>query len=432
MPTFGGRMESFMADKNKFMASSKYFTISIYTVLTVLVVSLIVKAVFFWDSTSKVINNLISTLSPFLIGVLIAFLINPLVNWIRNTVLVKWLHIKNRGLNKLLAIFIAYFIVLTITSLGLIYIIPEIINSLNQLLDKMPVWANAIMDFINGLADKYPELNFKYIQDIINNADSTLQSFLSDIIKGMTTTIVSTGVSIIKFVFNFIVAIIVSCYLLIDKKMQARSIKRMIYAFFKEERANEICRNIRRAITIFSDFFDGKMIDSLIMGILCFVCMMIISLFGIEGFANCALLVSIIVGITNMIPYFGPFLGGIPSVLLLCIYSPKSGIIFAILIIVLQQLDGNVIGPKILGDSTGLRPLWIIFAITLGGWLAGVAGMLLGVPCVAVISGLLEDSVNERLDDRGIDLPVLKNEKVRKKEKPKRSGFSDLRKKIKK
>lgn len=421
-----------MADKNKFMASSKYFTISIYTVLTVLVVSLIVKAVFFWDSTSKVINNLISTLSPFLIGVLIAFLINPLVNWIRNTVLVKWLHIKNRGLNKLLAIFIAYFIVLTITSLGLIYIIPEIINSLNQLLDKMPVWANAIMDFINGLADKYPELNFKYIQDIINNADSTLQSFLSDIIKGMTTTIVSTGVSIIKFVFNFIVAIIVSCYLLIDKKMQARSIKRMIYAFFKEERANEICRNIRRAITIFSDFFDGKMIDSLIMGILCFVCMMIISLFGIEGFANCALLVSIIVGITNMIPYFGPFLGGIPSVLLLCIYSPKSGIIFAILIIVLQQLDGNVIGPKILGDSTGLRPLWIIFAITLGGWLAGVAGMLLGVPCVAVISGLLEDSVNERLDDRGIDLPVLKNEKVRKKEKPKRSGFSDLRKKIKK
>lgn len=432
MPTFGGRMESFMADKNKFMASSKYFTISIYTVLTVLVVSLIVKAVFFWDSTSKVINNLISTLSPFLIGVLIAFLINPLVNWIRNTVLVKWLHIKNRGLNKLLAIFIAYFIVLTITSLGLIYIIPEIINSLNQLLDKMPVWANAIMDFINGLADKYPELNFKYIQDIINNADSTLQSFLSDIIKGMTTTIVSTGVSIIKFVFNFIVAIIVSCYLLIDKKMQARSIKRMIYAFFKEERANEICRNIRRAITIFSDFFDGKMIDSLIMGILCFICMMIISLFGIEGFANCALLVSIIVGITNMIPYFGPFLGGIPSVLLLCIYSPKSGIIFAILIIVLQQLDGNVIGPKILGDSTGLRPLWIIFAITLGGWLAGVAGMLLGVPCVAVISGLLEDSVNERLDDRGIDLPVLKNEKVRKKEKPKRSGFSDLKKKIKK
>lgn len=418
-----------MTDKNKFMASSKYFTISIYTVLTVLVVSLIVKTVFFWDSTSKVINNLLSTLSPFLIGILIAFLINPLVNWIRNTVLIKWFHIRNRALNRLLAIFVAYIIVLAVITLGLVYLIPEIISSLNQLLDQMPVWANAIIDFINGLADKYPDLNFKYIQDTINNADSTLQDIVSNIIKELTTRIVVTGVSIVKFIFNFIVAIIVSCYLLIDKKMQARSIKRMIYAFFKEERASVICRNIRRSITIFSDFFDGKMIDSLIMCILCFICMMIISLFGIAGFSNCALLVSIIVGVTNMIPYFGPFLGGIPSILLLCIYSPKSGIIFAVLIIILQQLDGNVIGPKILGDSTGLRPLWIIFAITIGGWFAGVVGMLLGVPCVAVISGLLEESVNERLNAKGIEMPVLKNEKVRKEKKQTPSRFSILKKK---
>lgn len=425
----GGGMERYMTDKNKFMASSKYFTISIYTVLTVLVVSLIVKAVFFWDSTSKVINNLLSTLSPFLIGILIAFLINPLVNWIRNTVLIKWFHIRNRALNRLLAIFVAYIIVLAVITLGLVYLIPEIISSLNQLLDQMPVWANAIIDFINGLADKYPDLNFKYIQDTINNADSTLQDIVSNIIKELTTRIVVTGVSIVKFIFNFIVAIIVSCYLLIDKKMQARSIKRMIYAFFKEERASVICRNIRRSITIFSDFFDGKMIDSLIMCILCFICMMIISLFGIAGFSNCALLVSIIVGVTNMIPYFGPFLGGIPSILLLCIYSPKSGIIFAVLIIILQQLDGNVIGPKILGDSTGLRPLWIIFAITIGGWFAGVVGMLLGVPCVAVISGLLEESVNERLNAKGIEMPVLKNEKVRKEKKQTPSRFSILKKK---
>lgn len=403
-----------MTEKNKFEASSKYFTISIYTTITVLVIALIIRAVFFWSSTSKVINNLFSTFSPFLIGILIAFLINPLVNWIRNTLLMKWLHIKNRGLNKLLAIFISYFIVISAITLGLIYIIPEIISSLNQLLDKMPVWATAVIDFINGLANRYPDLDFKYIQDIINNADSTLQDFISDMIAQLTTTIVATGVSIIKFVFNFIVAIIVSCYLLIDKKMQKRSIKRIIYAFFKEDRAQKLCRNINRSISIFSKFFDGKMIDSLIIGLLCFICMIIISLFGVDGFSDCALLVSIIVGVTNMIPYFGPFLGGIPSVLLLCIYSPKSGLVFAILIIIIQQLDGNVIGPKILGDSTGLRPLWIIFAITIGGWVGGVVGMLLGVPCVAVISGLLEEAVNERLYEKGIDMPVLKNEKVRK------------------
>lgn len=403
-----------MEDKNKFEASSKYFTISIYTILTVLAVALIVKAVFFWDSTSKVIHNFLSTISPFLIGILIAFLINPLVNWMRQTIFIKLLHVKNKGLNKILAILFSYILVLSVIIVGLIYIIPEIINSLRMLLEQMPSWANTIMDFINRMADRYPELDFKYIQSTISNADATLQSTLSDIIKNMTTTIVVTGVSIVKFIFNFIVAIIVSCYLIIDKKMQARSIKRIIFAFLKEEKAKRICSIIRRSISIFSDFFDGKMIDSLIIGILCFISMMVISLFHIEGFANCALLVSIIAGITNMIPYFGPFLGGIPSILLLCIYSSKSAVIFAILIIVIQQLDGNLIGPKILGDSTGLRPLWIIFAITIGGWCAGVAGMLLGVPCVAVVSGLLEEAVNERLAEKNINMPVLKNEKVRK------------------
>lgn len=403
-----------MDDKNKFEASSKYFTISIYTVLTVLAIALIVKAVFFWESTSAVINNFLSTLSPFLIGILIAFLINPLVNWVRNTILVRLLHIKNRGLNKLLAILISYFLVLSIITVGIIYIVPEIINSLSLLLEQMPEWGNSILKFIDKLAARYPDIDFKYIQSSISNADSSLQATLGNFIKNITTTIVITGVSIVKFCFNFIVAIIVSCYLLIDKKMSSRSTKRIIFAFFKKEHAEYICKTIRRAITIFSDFFDGKMIDSLIIGILCFISMNIIGSFGVEGFSDCSLLVSIIVGVTNMIPYFGPFIGGIPSVLLICIYSPKSAVIFTILIIIIQQLDGNLIGPKILGDSTGLRPLWIIFAITIGGWCAGVAGMLLGVPCVAVISGLLEDTVNEKLKEKNLDIPVLKNEKVRK------------------
>lgn len=181
---------------------------------------------------------------------------------------------------------------------------------------------------------------------MITNTDSTLQNTLSKIISGLTTTIVATGVSVLKFIFNFIVAIIVSCYLIIDKKMQARGIKRVVFAFFKQERAEKLWNIAKRSIRIFSNFLDGKMIDSLIIGILCFICMMIISFFGVPGFAECALLVSIVVGVTNMIPYFGPFLGGIPCVLLLCIYSLQSAIVFGILIIIIQQMDGNLIGPK--------------------------------------------------------------------------------------
>ncbi|MCR5587063.1 MAG: AI-2E family transporter [Lachnospiraceae bacterium] len=407
-----------MSDKFKFQPNSKYFTISVYSIITCLIIALIFKTIFFWSSTSEAVGNLLSTLSPFLIGILIAFLINPLVNWIRNTVLIKWLHIRNRALNRLLAIFISYFIVVSVAIVGFIYIIPEFINSLSLLIEQIPSWGKSVTGFVNKLADRHPEMDFNYVRKLIDNADSTVQKYLSDFLKSTTATIYVTGVSIIKFIFNLIVAIIVSCYLLIDKKMTSRSIRRIIYAFFEKERAERISRVLRSTITTFSNFFDGKMIDSLIIGILCFVSMMIISLFDIEGFASCALLVSIIVCITNMIPYFGPFIGGIPCTLLLLIYSPKSALIFAILIIVIQQLDGNVIGPKILGDSTGLRPMWIIFAITIGGWCAGVAGMLLGVPCVAVISGLLEETVNARLAKKNIDMPVIENEKVRQNKKP--------------
>ena len=409
------RTDYIMDKKNQFKASSKYFTISIYTVLTILVIAIIVKAVFFWESTSALISNLLSTLSPFFMGILIAFLINPLVNWLRFTVLQKWCHIRNKGLSKLLSIFVAYFIVLAFLVLGIVYLIPEIVDSLNLLLEQLPSWAKSINDYINQLARKYPDLQFDYIKDFFSNADSTLQNFLSDFIKEITNTIVVTGVSIVKFVFNLIVAIIISCYLLIDKKMQTRGIKRIIFAFFDELRAKKICKVLRQSITTFSSFFSGKMVDSLIIGVLCFLSMTVISFFGVKGFSSCSLLVSIIVCITNMIPYFGPFLGGIPCTLLLLIYSPQSGLIFGILIIIIQQLDGNVIGPKILGDSTGLRPLWIIFAITVGGWCVGAVGMLLGVPCVAVATKLFEDIVNERLNNKGIkDMPILKNEKVRK------------------
>lgn len=401
-------------NKNKFEGNSRYFTISIYCIVTVLIMAIIVRSVFLWEETSNILGNLFSTLSPFFIGILIAFLINPLVSWMRKTVFNKWLHIKNDALSRILAILFSYILVIGVITIGMMYLIPEIIHSLTLLLEKMPDWAKSIMDFINNLSKRFPDVDFKYIQKTIMNTDSTLQNTLNKVITSLTTTIVDTGFSVLKFIFNFIVAIIVSCYLIIDKKMQARGIKRVVFAFFKPERARKIWDVVKRSIRIFSNFFDGKMIDSLIIGILCFISMMIIGLFGVSGFAECALLISIIVCITNMIPYFGPFLGGIPSVLLLCIYSLQSALILGILIIVLQQLDGNIIGPKILGDSTGLRPLWIIFAITIGGWLAGVLGMLLGVPCVAVITGLMEETVDKRLKEKKIDMPILKNEKVRK------------------
>ena len=220
-------------NKNKFEGNSRYFTICIYSIITVLIIAIIVRAVFFWESTSETLNRLLSSLSPFFIGILIAFLINPLVSWMRKTVFKKWLHIRNDALNRMLAILFSYLLVISVLTVGLIYLIPEIINSLNQLLNQMPEWGNSIMDFVNNLSKRYPDIDFKYLQKTITTADSSLQDIISKLISGITTTILVTGVSVIKFVFNFIVAIIVSCYLIIDKKMQARGTKRVIYAVWQ-------------------------------------------------------------------------------------------------------------------------------------------------------------------------------------------------------
>lgn len=410
-----------MKDENKFRASSKYFTISTYVILSVIIISIVVKAIFFWDDTSNFFNKLISTLSPFLYGILIAILINPLVNWCRLTLFKKLIPIKNKGLNKILSILLSYVVILSAIILIIIYIVPELINSLSLLLDQIPIWVNSLVAWVESLPFTQGNNSsyFEALEKGISSIDSTMQKTISDLITSLTTTVVLTGVSIIKFAFNLIVAIIVSCYLLIDKDMQTRSLKRIIYAFFKKETSDNIWNLFKTSTNIFSEFFTGKMIDSLIIGLLCFISMMIISFFNVPGFGENVLLVSIIVCVTNMIPYFGPFLGGIPCTLLLLIYSPNSALIFGILILVIQQLDGNVIGPKILGDSTGLRPLWIIFAITVGGWIGGAVGMLLGVPCVAVISGLIEAKVDKKLSEKDIDMPIVTNEKIIKEKKKK-------------
>lgn len=413
-----------MKEQNKFRASSKYFTICTYTILTVAIIAIVVKAIFFWEDTSAFFKTLMSTLSPFFYGMLIAFLINPLVNWLKKTVIKKWLHIKNNGLSKLLSIVFAYIIVLTAVTLIVIFIIPEIINSLSMLMEQVPIWISQVVTWLSSLPFTQGDNSsyFDTIEKAISSIDSTMQQTISSLITELTTTVVLTGVSVVKFLYNLIVAIIVSCYLLVDKEMQTRSIKRILFATIKKEKAESIWAYLKKASDIFSGFFGGKMIDSLIIGLLCFISMMVISFFNVPGFAQCALLVSIIVCITNMIPYFGPFLGAIPSILLLLIYSPKSALIFAILILIIQQLDGNVIGPKILGDSTGLRPLWIIFAITVGGWIGGVIGMLLGVPCVAVISRLIEELVNKKLSEKNIDMPIVVNPKIRKEKTPEKEN----------
>ncbi len=394
-----------MSKEYKFRASSKYFTISSYIFAVLLVLAIAIKCIFFWDDASAFISNLVSTLEPFFLGILIAFLINPLVNWMRRFLFGKLIPIKKKGLNNAISIALSYILVLAATVAAIFFIIPSVVKTAYDLVKQIDSAKDTILDLAKwvdgkidiglvGTVNKYLSVDY-------------LKSLVTDYSKDITSSIISTGSAVLGAVVNIVIAFIVSIYLIIDKKVQTRSFKRIIYAFFSEKRAKKICYVGKKAVTIFSNFFDGKMLDSLIMGIITFFSLEIMGLFGLKGCAENALLIAILIGVTNMIPYFGPFIGAVPSILFLLVYSWTSAIVFTIYIIVIMQVDGNIIGPKILGGSTGLRPLWIIFSITIGGWAFGVVGMLIGVPIVATITGLLNESVDERLEKKGIDMPQL-------------------------
>ena len=205
---------------------------------------------------------------------------------------------------------------------------------------------------------------------------------------------VTTGVyNVIRTIFNVIIGFIISVYVLMTKETFIGQLKKIIYAVFRPKWGNVVMEVVRKADDVFGGFFIGKIIDSLIIGGICFVALYILRM-------PYVVLVSVVVGVTNVIPFFGPYIGAIPSVVLIFLVDPIKGLYFIIFIIILQQVDGNIIGPKILGDTTGLSPFWVIFAILLFGGSFGVLGMLFGVPIFAVIYYVVKRIVEHILSAR--------------------------------
>ena len=251
------------------------------------------------------------------------------------------------------------------------------------------------------------------VNQLVPSIEDKLQVWAENLLRG----ILSTGVGVISGIVNAILSIFVSVYILSDKMNLEKNIRKLYYALFKPEKAATVARVSRECSNIFSNFFTGKIFDSLIIGVLCGVGMLILKL-------PYPLLVSVMVGVTNIIPYFGPVIGAIPSILIMLMTGWKEALIFTIFFVILQQIDGNLIGPKILGSSTGLSPIWILFAITIGSWAAGFAGMIFGVPVMAVIAHIAEECINARLERRGLV------NMVERKKAPETIRYSDMIKKL--
>ncbi len=328
-------------------------------------------------------------IEPFVAGFAVAYLLNTPVGFFERKVYrkLRW----KRGLSITTVYVLAVVVVVVLIDL----VLPQVIESVVMLINNLEGYLANLNAFVDDLVVRF-DLEHEEGIDAFLLSYEDLISKAAQMISTMLPKLVNYGVAIGNGVIAAITAIISSVYMLFGKgklKIQIKSILFALFATEKVERGLNICR---RANAIFVGFINGKLLDSLIIGILCFI---LCTIFRIP----LALLISLIVGVTNVIPFFGPFIGAIPSIMILLIVNPLAALKFTILVIVLQQFDGNLLGPKILGDSTGISAIWVLVAIVVGGGLFGFIGMLLGVPTFAVIYMLMKDYVAARLAEKKID-----------------------------
>lgn len=368
--------------------------------------------VFYRDNSGTVqaiFAKLFSVLTPVLYGLGMAYLLAPIVNFLERAILRlgdklerkrgKAIRI-HKGWLRAASIFLTWAVVLVLVYLLLSMLVPQLVDSITTLVNNLESYYTTIYDWVTGLLSDNPELT-----DLFNRYyNETIQWLTTKLLPGLQTAVTNftgslvTGVwSVVIFTKNFLIGIIVSVYLLAAKEKSTARCCKLLYGVLPEEQAKFAMRGFRQMDHIFSGFVRGKLLDSLIIGILCFIGCSILKL-------PYTPLVSVVVGVTNVIPFFGPFLGAIPCALLILLVSPLKCLYFVIFIFLLQQLDGNVIGPKILGDSTGISSLWVIVAILVGGGFGGVLGMFLGVPIFACLQVLVRWLLNTRLEKRHMPL----------------------------
>ncbi|MEF9983087.1 MAG: AI-2E family transporter [Oscillospiraceae bacterium] len=370
----------------------KYTTIAVYAFITTISAMLFIVMMLNFTKFKDTILNIFNILSPIIYGIAIAYVLNPVLSFFEKKALPflsknKLKPKAKRGIGILLTYVVAS---IFITVLFLI-IIPEVVTSITNIASKASLYINNIDTLITKITSFIPVNDLP--SDIVNGLTNTLTSLMSSLYKILTDAVPYVLNVTLKFstgLLNFILGIIISIYVFLGKEIFFAQTQKILNAILKPATVHKITEFAHESHQIFSGFISGKILDSLIIGILCFIGLSILNM-------PSAMLVSLIVGVTNVIPYFGPFIGAIPSALIILMDSPTKSFVFLVFILILQQFDGNILGPKILGDSTGLSAFWVVFAILLFGGLFGVLGMFVGVPTFAVIYSAIRQYVSYRL-----------------------------------
>lgn len=350
-------------------------------------------------------TTLVKILLPIILGFVIAFLVNPLMKWFEvsffaifdkkapdRRYLPKW----KKNLYRVLSMVFSYLFILILLACFIIAVIPQISDSIVNISILFPKYKENFLEWFNNLTLKYPEV-YKYLGNYIKENEAIIDNWTDTTLVPWLTQLASKSsvylLTIFKALKDFIIGFIVSIYVLSKKELFKGQAKKIVYSLFNVKNGNIIIKNVRMASDKFAGFIIGKIVDSLIIGLLCFVGCQIMRM-------EYPVLLALIIGVTNIIPFFGPVIGAIPCLVLLLVINPLHALYFLIFVIILQQLDGNFIGPKILGSSTGISSFWVIFAITVFGGFWGVPGMIVGVPLMAVIYTLIQSALDIALRNK--------------------------------
>lgn len=384
----------------KFRIEKKYFYWGLTAFLVISASIGLYYLLFHGANISSGFHTFVKITMPILDGLLLAYLMNPILNGVEDRMVIPFckkckIGINEKNQNKIRAVSILF----TVIIVGFILygffatVIPQIIRSIQSIIFQFPIYVDNLTIWVTGLLADNPDIE-RVAMSLLDKYSGELNNYLNhSLLPQINKILMDLSLSLLSFLmrlWNLIIGFIISIYILGSKELFAGQAKKMAYAFFETKTANHVIQNVRFTHKTFSGFIVGKIIDSIIIGFICFAGTSVMN-------TPYAVLVSVIIGITNVIPFFGPYLGAIPSALLILMVDPLKCFYFIIFIFLLQQFDGNILGPKILGDSTGLSGFWVIFSITLFGGLFGILGMIIGVPVFAVIYAGVRALVNQYL-----------------------------------
>ena len=376
--------------------NDKYTTISVYSFIVICCSIIFFRILSETGSFINKLTEIIGILQPFTIGFVIAYLLNFILIFIENNMdkidsLKNLKHRSKRGISIMLTYIFAIFMIYVFIQ----FVLPQLIDSVSGLVNDIPTYVNNASNLLNDII-KNTDLDSEYL-DLALTKWNEFVNYVIKIATNFLPVLGNTVMTVAASIWNIVIGLIVSIYLLIDKEKFCALSKKITYAIFNREHAEIAVELAHRTNDTFGKFLSGKILDSAIIGVLTFL---LLTIFNMPY----KLLISVIIGITNIIPFFGPFFGAIPSAIIILFVDPGKVLWFLLLIFIIQQLDGNIIGPKILGDSIGISAFWILFSLLVTGKFLGIVGMIIGVPLFAIIYSIIKDVVEIKLSRKG--LPV--------------------------